>query len=1173
MTGNSTIPLKRFARRRPHVGSYEQETAKSALKLKLNTRIREYFNTAPTPSAPAYISHREIPTSEEISVAANDEAEDEVEVPANQVIGPWESKQRYLSDHYALLREDAVTPLRNVVSEMKAEPCVLEKDSVEHSYIYEKVFITGLTFAHGGVAARVTFSLRRAEKKILWEQSKRLAQGTLIALSTAQDMFKTLNPPEIDIFFGSPDEIEIDPQQEWVMVESSIGYFEAYRHTLLSLQKIAAEPFPLAEYIVGVQREVSPPWYLRQQSVKDLSSLFPTTDSRRSLIDLLNEWPDQAVPRGSAPSTTAASLDASQLNAIRRILTKELAIIQGPPGTGKTHVSVLALKVLLQNKRREDPPIIVSAHTNHALDQLLRHVNSFEPEFIRLGGRTTDKEIIEPRTLFNVRQATKLGVVPGGMKGPALNAMRKLVKDMQQLLRPFTEGGPLSETVFKEYGILTDGQCQLLIKGAESWVDLTLPEGITAAISKWAGEELVEANRRTLPEDFGFDYEEMDLEYEQLRELEAEGKLASDEEIDGLRGERIRFNEPLTGPETRHVDFESLLKDDLWKVPAGLRGSLYRYMQQKVKQAVLQKMRALAKVYGKYSKDLAIGKCEHDTNFLQAANIIGCTTTGLSKYRGLLDSLKPKIVLIEEAAETLEAYVTAACLPTLEHLILVGDHQQLRGHCNEPELEGDPFFLDISMFERLVRNQVGFTQLIRQRRMHPEIRRGLMPIYPNLEDHESVRLREPVPGMGNVRSFFFCHQWHENHDQLMSKINNGEASMVVGFFNYLVNNGMKPKDITVLTFYNGQRKLILQALRAHPNLQGETFKVVTVDSYQGEENGVVLLSLVRSNTINTIGFLSVANRVCVALSRAQRGFYIFGDARMLSKASLLWYKLVQAMAENPRRVGFHLPLTCGLHGRTTYATDPHRFDDDAGGCEADCRAVLPCGHACELKCHPFAHDKIICYQHCSRDLACGHYCSEACRAPCNCPCDKRKSKHPLSNPIRLSPPQRQTTAHVSPSHGDTRGRTNIRRSSPPKQQHLSLSKHPSLSLSPPKRPSSQHHPQNLIATTPLAQGFRDFAAGGHRLADAAAVANANDLAAKEHLRRLDEENAAMLFGGGDDGDETAALASRTNDLTLTGTRQARDGGVRNTYRGFFSGTTQQEGEREGGKFVEKSLLD
>lgn len=37
----------------------------------------------------------------------------------------------------------------------------------------------------------------------------------------------------------------------------------------------------------------------------------------------------------------------------------------------------------------------------------------------------------------------------------------------------------------------------------------------------------------------------------------------------------------------------------------------------------------------------------------------------------------PYQVLVEEAAETLEAPVTVACLPTLEHLILVGDHKQL----------------------------------------------------------------------------------------------------------------------------------------------------------------------------------------------------------------------------------------------------------------------------------------------------------------------------------------------------------------------------------------------------------------------------------------------------------------------------------------------------------------
>ena len=58
--------------------------------------------------------------------------------------------------------------------------------------------------------------------------------------------------------------------------------------------------------------------------------------------------------------------------------------------------------------------------------------------------------------------------------------------------------------------------------------------------------------------------------------------------------------------------------------------------------------------------------------------------------------------------------------------------------------------------------------------------------------------------------------------------------MIVGFFNYLMYNGMASSDITILTFYNGQRKLILKRLRSHPNLIGRIFNVKTVDSYQGE---------------------------------------------------------------------------------------------------------------------------------------------------------------------------------------------------------------------------------------------------------------------------------------------------------------------------------------------------
>ena len=53
-------------------------------------------------------------------------------------------------------------------------------------------------------------------------------------------------------------------------------------------------------------------------------------------------------------------------------------------------------------------------------------------------------------------------------------------------------------------------------------------------------------------------------------------------------------------------------------------------------------------------------------------------------------------------------------------------------------------------------------------------------------------------------------------------------------------------------------------------------KITVVDNFQGEENDIILLSLVRSNREAKIGFLKTENRVCVALSRAKKGFYIIG---------------------------------------------------------------------------------------------------------------------------------------------------------------------------------------------------------------------------------------------------------------------------------------------------------
>lgn len=48
-------------------------------------------------------------------------------------------------------------------------------------------------------------------------------------------------PPEIDIFFANPNQMELDPQKEFVMVAAGHGYLEASRHTLRALQKMSTE--------------------------------------------------------------------------------------------------------------------------------------------------------------------------------------------------------------------------------------------------------------------------------------------------------------------------------------------------------------------------------------------------------------------------------------------------------------------------------------------------------------------------------------------------------------------------------------------------------------------------------------------------------------------------------------------------------------------------------------------------------------------------------------------------------------------------------------------------------------------------------------------------------------------------------------------------------------------
>src|SRR3546814_16765690 len=59
-----------------------------------------------------------------------------------------------------------------------------------------------------------------------------------------------------------------------------------------------------------------------------------------------------------------------------------------------------------------------------------------------------------------------------------------------------------------------------------------------------------------------------------------------------------------------------------------------------------------------------------------------------------------------------------------------------------------------------------------------------------------------------------------------------------------------------------------------------TVKIDTVDSYQGKENAIVILSLVRANDQYDAGHVRSPNRCNVAMSRARERLFILGKTQM-----------------------------------------------------------------------------------------------------------------------------------------------------------------------------------------------------------------------------------------------------------------------------------------------------
>ncbi|MGO7530880.1 AAA domain-containing protein [Rhizobium leguminosarum] len=90
--------------------------------------------------------------------------------------------------------------------------------------------------------------------------------------------------------------------------------------------------------------------------------------------------------------------------------------------------------------------------------------------------------------------------------------------------------------------------------------------------------------------------------------------------------------------------------------------------------------------------------------------------------------------------------------------------------------------------------------------------------------------------------------------------------------------------IGVICMYSEQKRRIERewSQQPFPELFRRMVVIDTVDAYQGKENEIVILSLVRSNDEKAAGHVRRPNRCNVAMSRAKERLYIVGDTTMWS---------------------------------------------------------------------------------------------------------------------------------------------------------------------------------------------------------------------------------------------------------------------------------------------------
>ncbi|GHB74525.1 hypothetical protein GCM10008107_24970 [Psychrosphaera saromensis] len=329
------------------------------------------------------------------------------------------------------------------------------------------------------------------------------------------------------------------------------------------------------------------------------------------------------------------------------------------------------------------------------------------------------------------------------------------------------------------------------------------------------------------------------------------------------------------------------------------------------------------------------GNANLDEFLARSRQLVAGTCVGIGNWHIDIASNQYDWVIIDEAARSIASELAIA-MQVGKRVLLVGDHKQLPPLYSEPHKKALARKLGIkssSDIDELIESdfarafnshygeQIGAKLLVQYRMAPPigtlvsqcfyqgELENGER-IIPDIYTNIPKQLVAPATWLDTSS---LGKKAHHQKGSGTSIFNDAEADAIIDLLLSidedadLVNSLYKQVKegeaaIGVICMYGEQKKRIRQKVKKAGISEALTalLKIDTVDSYQGKENRIIILSVTRSEHKQSPGFLRLPNRINVALSRAMDRLVIVGDKRMWQgkNSNLPFGNVIKFMEEN-----------------------------------------------------------------------------------------------------------------------------------------------------------------------------------------------------------------------------------------------------------------------------------